>query len=236
LTAVALAGCGGTKGSGAVGSPPGGLLENVNLSQSVQNLQSLNSFRFDLSMKVDVSGAGPSDPFAAAILGALGDIKASGAVVAPDQAEVNATLLGQQFAFIQVGDKAWLKTGAAWKAVQGPDLDFGLDFNDLLTQVLPDSVLKVAKTSREKVNGVDAVHYSFDKKALSELATELGQTADLSEVDTVNLDVWLGPGNVPVKVAMSVSGADEDGQKVSMAIEMNVTDINDPSIKVRPPA
>ena len=236
LAALSLAACGGSnKGSGAVSNPPAAVLDKVDLGQSVQALQTLTSYRFDLSMKIDVSGASSKDPLASALLGALGDIKASGAFVAPDQVEANLTAFGQQFSVIQIGDRAWMKTGGKWQEATADDVGLGMSFEDLVGDVVPDEVLKVAKTSREKVNGVDTIHYAFDKKALEQLLTDFGETADLSEVDTANLDIWLSAENIPVKMTMVASGKGEDGQKASVKLEFNIKDLNDPSIRIRPP-
>jgi hypothetical protein len=129
-----------------------------------------------------------------------------------------------------------LKTGGNWQQVTAADLGLGTSFEELVGDVVPDEVLKVAKTSREKVNGVDTVHYAFDKKALEQLLADFGEAADLSEVDTANLDIWLSAENIPVKMTMVASGQDADGQKASVKLEFNVRDFNDPSIKIRPPS
>jgi hypothetical protein len=239
LLALALAlsastACGGKDGRSEA-SPPAAVLEEIDLGQSVQSIQQLKSFRFDLAIQLDASGAGSGDPLAAAFLGALGNITANGAVVAPDQAEMHMTLFGEQFSYIQIGSRAWEKTGSSWRAASSSDLLFDLGFEDLITDFLPDQVLKNARTSREKVNGVETVRYSFDKSALEKVVGDLGEAADFSVVDGVSLDVWLNGGNIPVKMVMSVAGSGEDGAKYSMSMEMNITDINDTSIKIRPP-
>lgn len=245
LVAGLLAACGGDdKSSSAPSSDssekPGTVLEQVDLAQSVQNLQKLQSFRFDLAMKIDMggSGAGASntldDAFGSALLGAFGDIKASGSVVMPDQAELSMTMLGQEFSFVQIGSQAWVKTGSVWQATTADSLSFGSP-DDLFSDLLPSEVLRGAKTSREKVNGVDAVRYSFDKKALQALADYFGESADMTSLQDANLDIWLNSDSIPVKMTMKFSGRDDDGQLVSFKLELNLKDINSPSIKVKAP-
>lgn len=242
LAAAAITACGGddksasTSGGSGGSKPPAGVLDRVDLAQSVQNIQELKSFRFDIAMKIETTGGSSADnALAAAFLGAIGDIKASGAFVAPDQSDVKMTMFGQEFSYVQIGDKAWLKTGNTWKAVDPEETSMGFGTEDLLSDLIPAEVLRGAKTSREKVNGVETVRYSFDKKALEALAAQLGETADLSDVDTANLDIWLNADNIPVKLSVVVSGQDEDGQKMSVKIDMNITNINDGSIRIKPP-
>ncbi|HEY7269427.1 MAG TPA: hypothetical protein VH951_06340 [Dehalococcoidia bacterium] len=260
LAAAALVACGGgKKSSGSAtpsdpqaashstnsGAPPGAVLDRIDLQKSVASLSQLKSFKFDMTVKLDLSAltsnSSSGDDLGAAILGLLGafsDIKASGAVVAPDQADVRATLLGQEFGYVQIGQKAWMKTGAKWQPADPTASTFDLEPQDLFGSFLPDEVLKVAKTSTEKVNGVQTTRYSFDKSSLVSLVQDLGQGAagaDLTSLDQAALDVWLNGDNVPVKVALNVVAKTDKGQKVSVQMDMNVTNINDPSIKIVPP-
>jgi hypothetical protein len=235
LAAAVLVACGGDKNANGSSSPPAAVLDEIDLAGSVQSIQQLKSFRFDLTMKMDASGGGAGDPLAAAFLGALGNIKANGAVVAPDQTEMHMTIFGQQFSYIQIGNRAWEKTGSTWEPATAGDLTFDMDFEDLITDFVPEQVLKTAKTSKEKVNGVDAIRYSFDKAALEQIARDLGEAADFTDVDSVGLDIWLNADNIPVKLVIAASGRGEGGQKFSLSMEMNITDINDPSVKIKPP-
>jgi hypothetical protein len=248
IAVVALAGCGGghkDAGQGRAASPPGAVLDRVDLAQSVQNLETLKSFRFDLSMKLDFSGlngsGSGSDPLAAALLGALGDIKAEGSFVAPDQSEMTMAFLGQQFSFVIIGQKAWLKTGGAWQSFDLKDLDISAKPQDFFGDVLPPDVLKVAKTSREKVDGVDTTRYSFDKKALEQLVSDFARASSdideaLASIQDATMDIWLNADNIPVKMTFNFGAKTKDGQSIGAKLEMNVRDINDPSIKIKPPS
>jgi hypothetical protein len=109
------------------------------------------------------------------------------------------------------------------------------DFGDLLGDVLPAEVLDVAKTSREKVNGVETVKYSWDKAALTRLLASFGETADMSDIDDASLSIWMMDDVVPVKMSMTLAGSDEDGNKMSMKLDFNLRDINDPGIRIKPP-
>ena len=59
----------------------------VDLSKAVSAVDDLQSFRFEIAMKLDMSGAASGsggDAFGGALLGALGDIKVKGAHIRPD--------------------------------------------------------------------------------------------------------------------------------------------------------
>jgi hypothetical protein len=84
---------------------------------------------------------------------------------------------------------------------------------------------------------VETTRFSFDKDSLAALAEAAGETAgleDLSEVDTLALDVWITSDGVPVKMTMDVQGESE-GVEISVQLEYNIRDINDPSITIQRP-
>jgi hypothetical protein len=236
LAAGALAACGGDKDSDSSRSnPPAGVLEQVNVGESVATLQQLKSFRFELKLSVDFSGDMTEDALGAALLGALGNIEMKGAYVAPDSFEAQVQMFGEDVGFVQIGDTAWVKIGRSWEATNAEDLGLTSDFGDLLGDVLPAEVLDVAKTSREKVNGVETVKYSWDKAALARLLASFGETADMSDIDDASLSIWMMDDVVPVKMSMTLAGSDEDGNKMSMKLDFNLRDINDPGIRIKPP-
>lgn len=245
LAVVALAACAGKDKDSTASTtsdspaPPAAVLDRIDLAKSAASLETLHSFRFDITMKVEASapsGASPEDELGAAILGllgAFGDIKASGAVVAPDQAEIHMMLFGEEFGYVQIGDRAWEKTGGGWTPTT-PDGSFEMKPGDLFGDLIPAEVLKGAKTSTETVNGVQATRYSFDKKALESMLTDLGEQADFTSVDRASLDIWMNADNVPVKMTMDIAGVSE-GQSLGLKMEMNIKNINDPSITIKPP-
>ena len=249
LLALASA-CGGgndskdTEANGSGGSPA----SFVNFSESTAKLMELKSFRFDFSMTLDLGGVGvpgiggssAEDPmgeaFARAMLGILGEIRAEGAFVAPDQMDVRLSLAGQQLGYVQVGNRAWVNEGSGWQSTAASQgLGFGDTPADLFSEFLPAEVLRGARTSSETVNGVKTTRYSFDKKALEQAAQGMGDSADQEDVTEANLDVWLMDGNIPVKITMNVAGRDESGQSMSMQLEVNVRDINSNSIQIKAP-
>jgi hypothetical protein len=220
-------------------------LQKVSLHESAARLQDLQSFRFNLKLKIDLgdiritTGNDDADALATAFLSAFGDIEAAGAYVAPDRAQVSATLGGQQFDYVKIGDESWQNFGNGW---QEGDFASGLfqiepGPTSVFADLLPQEALDVASTRREKVNGVDATRYSFDKDALSQVATEMGhKMSSFSDTDSVDVNIWLSDDGVPVKLTLDISGTNDSGQKVSLSAELNVTDINSGSVQIERPA
>jgi hypothetical protein len=236
----------GNSGSSQSGNSGGSQKDSLNLSASASKLMDLRSFRFDMNMKMDLGSAanGSSgsagdalgDAFASVLLGALGDIKMEGSFVKPDQMDMRMKMSGQELGFVQIGKKAWVKFGGSWQETDADSNAFSFsDTSDLFSDFLPSEALKGAKVSQEKMNGVDATHYAFDKKALESMSKDLASSADLKELTQANLDVWMNSDNIPVKILMDFAGKDDKGQKMGMKLEMNIRDINSDSIKIKAP-
>jgi hypothetical protein len=64
----------------------------------------------------------------------------------------------------------------------------------------------------------------------------VGEAAELQDLTRANLDLWLSRDNIPVKLLMDFAGKDENGAAMSFKLELNITDINDSSVQIRPPA
>jgi len=258
LAVAALVACGGDKkkdnksasntGGGTSSSQQassGASTGTVDLNKSFSKVSDLKSFRYDVKLKLDLGSAGSAsgssggnDLFGAALFGFLSDIKAEGAYVAPDKSDVKLHAGPMELAFVQIGDKSWVKFGNNWTAGDSKDSGLGgipSSPADLFKDLGSSNKLSGAKTSKETVNGVKTTRYSFDKKALESLTKELGQsTGELKDIDKANLDLWLNEDEVPVKISMVFSGKDEKGQKVSMDLEMNIKDINS-NIQIKAP-
>jgi hypothetical protein len=249
--AVVIA-CGGDKkgADGANASPPrsGGTVSDrqIDLLSTAAELEELRSFRFDMTMKLKLDASAVSSDeddlgaaIGAALLGALGDMKAEGAFVAPDQTQMKLRMLGQEFEMVQIGDKAWVKIDGKWQETDASEemgFSMGDSPTDLLGGLLPSEVLKGAKVSKEKVNGVEATRYSFDKASLLALAEAMGETGTgFDQVSKANLDLWLMDDKIPVKIVLDIEGEDEDGNAVGMELQMNIRDINSDSIKIKAP-
>jgi hypothetical protein len=215
-----------------------GTLDMVNAAAT---LSAVESFRFELAFSLDLDApADAAGSEATALLSALlGDIEAEGAYVAPGSYEVSVDMAGRQMQAVQIDDEAWANDGSKWVAIEagfvGPfDLTSpaGIVFD-----LLPIAGLAGAETISERVNGVDATRFSFDEESLADLAESTGAVAgiaDLNNIETMTLDVWLTADGVPVKLVLDLEAEDQDGG-ISLDAEFNITDLNDPDITIERP-
>ena len=248
LLALVVA-CGGAKSNrdnssstnGSYSSGSGSSVsQELNLADAATQLMELRSFRFNLKFSLDLGdmsgltdSTDPEDEFGAglaqAFLALFSNVSVDGAYVAPDSYDVKMSLAGEDVHMIQIGDEAWVNDGSGWVATDPGTTEltpFG-NPSDLATDLIPNEVLQNAEISSEKVNGLDTTHYHFDKDSLQAVAQDLGQeTSDFGDVDSMTLDVWLAEGNIPVKLAVDVSGKDTNGGKMALKASFDITDIN----------
>lgn len=240
--------CGGKDDNAASNKDSGGggtggsVSKELDLSNAATVLMELRSFRFDLGLKLDFDASATSEDnalgadFANAFLELFKDIKMEGVYLAPDSFDITIELAGEKVHMIQIGDDAWIDKGDGWEATSlGADVGF-LNPSDLAFDLIPQEVLKNAKTKQEKVNGLDTTHYSFDKASLEAVARDMGQaTVDFQEIDAAKLDVWLLNGDIPVKMALSMKGKADDGSNVAIDLEFTISDLNSDKIKIERP-
>src|SRR5581483_4924870 len=108
----------GSSSSGS-GSSSGSSSGSLDFAKAAKNLQDVKSFNFDISLKMNLgdlsSGSGSSfgsksgDLDLSSLFALLGNVKATGSYVAPDSTTVTASLMGQQFSYVQIGNKSWTK-------------------------------------------------------------------------------------------------------------------------------
>ncbi|HWC31123.1 MAG TPA: hypothetical protein VG845_13670 [Dehalococcoidia bacterium] len=246
LIGLSVIACGGDKDSDSAGSSGSGssVSSELDLSNAANELMELRSFRFDMALKLDFDLGSMSEEddefgaeFAAAFLALLSDVRMEGAYVAPDTFDIKMKLAGEEVHMIQIGDRAWINEGSGWTETD-PETGLGFlgDPSELAFEMLPQEILRNAKTSKDKVNGQDTTHYSFDKQALEAIVSDLGEDmAELAKLESAKLDAWVTEDNIPVKVALDVKGQDEDGAKMAISMDFNVTDLNSDKIKIEAP-
>jgi hypothetical protein len=194
----------------------------------------LKSYR--MNMRFVLEGTATETPGALAL-----DLE--GAFVAPDrsQTHVNARVgeLQLEEESISVSGQTWVKTGDNW--VEGePKFQLSdLSPGSLLAELGPEQ-LRLLKPSKETVNGVDSLHYSLDRadvetmRSLGALLGQDGSSENLPEEFSVGL--WLAEdGGWPVRVTMTARGAMDGGNEMSLDFSVDITDVNDPGIKIEPP-
>ena len=167
-----------------------------------------------------------------------------GAFVAPDRSQIHASArlddLELEEESITIGEQTWVKTGDNW--VEGePEFQLG-DFSpgSLLEELGPEQ-LRLLKPSNETVNGVDSLRYDIDQadvETLRSLGTLLGQDGGLENLPAeFNVGLWLAEdGGWPARVTMTARGVMDSGDEMSIDFSMDVTDVNDPDIKIEPPS
>jgi hypothetical protein len=216
----------------------------LDMTAANTKLASIQSYRFDLTLKMhaDNPGSGSSDGAVAAALmmALLGNIEMEGAYVAPDRSSVSMTFFGMNVQTIQIGDQAWSNQGTGW-VVDTPSSSsepIQIDSpSQLPVDLVPKGELAGAMTTTETVNGVETTHFSFDKDSLGNLAdlTNGGLGIEgLEQASTYNLDVWLTAEGIPVKMTVVIEGESDSGA-VSVEMEYNIKDLNDPTISIEAP-
>ena len=194
----------------------------------------LESYR--LNLRFTLEGTATDEPGVLAV-----DLEA--AFVAPDrsQTRISARLgeLELEEESITIGDQTWVKVGDSW--VEG---EAQLELEDLspasLLEDLSPEQLRLLKPSKETINGVESLRYSIgrgDIDALRSLGALLGPEEGLENLpEEFDIDLWLAEdGGWPVRVTMTARGAVADGDEIDLDFSLDVTDVNDPDIKIEPP-
>lgn len=202
----------------------------------VQCAADLKAYRFNgqLSLKAPQGGTNSAD--ITSIVGSLlQDVKFSGAFVAPDRSQFKLDG-GQNSAlgaieFIQIGTTSYTKLGSSpWQqATGGPnDVVDQLDPREFCRQI-EQGLSGDVPSRKEKVNGVDATRYDYDRAALEKLGggflgTVTGSDDQLPE--NTKMSVWVSDKEkFPVKMQIAASGK-QDGEDYNLSMELNVTDLN----------
>ena len=174
-----------------------------------------------------------------------------GAFVVPDQAQYSlrgifdGVEVEDDVGSIVIGDKVWMRIAGEWKDFSSaglPATAAGLGPAGLLLDFsLHD--LSSLESAKETVNDVPSLHYQFGRDEISGLGKkfaeqshifgEEGEPRDLPA--DLQVDLWLAEdGNWPVRMLVSASDV-VDGQETRFKFSLDVTDVNDPSIKIEPP-
>jgi hypothetical protein len=233
---------GGVTGVSSAATAPSSSTARSALSLDCE--RNLTAFRFDgkLAMRGATSSSA-NDP-SALFSSLLQDVRFSGAYVAPDRTQMkldlggkDSPLAGQAFEFIQIGPTSYLKLGnTGWQQQETAGSNPVEELSPVaLCKQLHDIVPAAAQSRKEKVNGIDAVRYDYDRKSLEKLPGLLDgmNSSDLPE--NVRLSLWVAEKErFPVKMTMAASGQ-QSGGPFSMDLEFNVSDLNSSGIKIEAP-
>ena len=207
----------------------------------------IKSFRFDGKLALQRPGAGSaaSDDVTGLISGLLEDVKFNGAFAAPDRTQMKIDLGGKDslfggegIEFVQIGTTSYIKLGAnAWQKQDnaGDGALEDLDPRSFCAQAR-DSLPRTVQGRKDKVNGVDATRYEYDRKDLEGAAGFFGDLVGGGELpENAKLTMWVAEKEkFPVKMTVAASGR-ESGQPFSINLEFNVSDLNSSSVRVEAP-
>ncbi len=205
---------------------------------SIASLEELKSFRFTIEMHIEMPDL--EDEMLEGLAALFSDIDVTGMFVAPDKSQMKIALGvdGEEMEAIVVGDQTWLRFGEEWTESTEGAMDVEL-FSpvDLKSSIIDEGMLAVAVTSKEKMNGVDTVHYAVTETSPEQLTELFGAELQGAEmVEEMTIDLWLtADGGYPTRIVAEMAGKDEDGRDMRVELEMNIIDLNDPDIDVEPP-
>jgi hypothetical protein len=187
------------------------------LGDAAANLSNISSFKFKIKMAGGSFGS------------LLGTDPITGSVTTNPKA-AQMSLMGMEY--IEVGDKSWVKIGDTWTANDGDSSSSLADSfapEKMFGSVLSGSAASgYHSTGDEQKNGVSAVHYQADASAIAEYAGLFGVKGNASW----SSDVWIAKdGGYPVSMSVIATGGTE-----TFEMTFDISNINDPSIKIETPA
>jgi len=244
LGAIVLSACGGggkeeeaarekaPEAATAAATPEEGAAEiTTGPSEAFAKLQS-----YRMNMRFVLEGTTAETPGALAL-----DLE--GAFVAPDRSQTHANArvgeLRLEEESITVGGQTWVKTGDNWVEGEPQFRLSDLSPGSLLEELGPEQ-LRLLKPGKETINGVDTLRYNIDRadvESLRGLGALLGQDGDLENLpEEFNVGLWLAEdGGWPVRITVTARGAMDSGDEISLDFSIDVTDVNDPGIRIEAP-
>ena len=234
-----------TAGSGAAGSPasPAGRTSNA---IPVDCGRDLKTFRFDGRLSLETPRDGASSGAPSATVGSLlENVKFRGAYVSPDRTQLQfefsgagSPLTGQVVEFVQIGTAWYYRLGnSGWQKQEGagPNPAEALNPKELCKE-LEQGLSANVPTRKERVNGVDATRYEYDRNNLERMGGFIGALSGAQELpENTKMNVWVSEKEkFPVKMTLTGS-SEQAGQRFAMDLEFNVTDLNASGIRVEVP-
>jgi hypothetical protein len=169
----------------------------------------------------------------------LGDVTLSGSFVSPDRSQTLIETRGQKFETITIGADTWTRLGSGeWTKGEGLIGDLSLDPQSFCELGLGELGKAGVKPSKDKVRGVDALRYEFDRDALGRLGELFGSGSpdDVAALpENTKVVLWVTQKERwPVKI--TVNGERKEGDDpMTFNLEFTVTDLNKDSIKIEAP-
>jgi hypothetical protein len=187
------------------------------LGDAAANLSNISSFKFTIKMSGGTFGS------------LLGTEPITGTVTTNPKA-AQMSLMGMEI--IEVGGKSWVKFGDTWTA--GTDDNTTSLADSFAPEKMFGSILSGSVASGyhavgdEQKNGLSAVHYQADADAIADYAELFGVEGNASW----SSDVWIAKdGGYPVSMSVIATGG-----TAAFEMSFDISNINDPSIKIESPA
>jgi len=190
-------------------------------------LQGTEAYRYNGELQIE----GVSDLWKLAVPVGFGDASFHGAVGPPDRYQFRFEAADQVNEVVKIGSVIWAK-GDNGRFIEGDAGPEDVPFVDVYCR---SELLELNQTevepSKDRVNGVDALRFEFDKQELVRLYRLADGTDDAEAVETLpdntKLTVWATERERwPVKVVMT-GDAQGDPELPTFNLEINVTDLND---------
>jgi hypothetical protein len=230
--AVALAACGDSDDSG--------------VSASCEAFDEFASYRYSISVKMQLPGLQPGAPapalgtYADSLAALLSDFKIDGAYVAPDRRQALLDFQGAQVELREVAGHRWERLGESW----APLADGAPAIDDLSPQLVCTDLVKALAPSMSstggeetEVNGITAHHYASDQANVASLRELLG-VADGTELpEQFAVEAWFASdGDWPVRLSMKSHATDSTGSPAAVEFLMELRNVNDAAITIDEPA
>jgi len=234
--AIFLSACGGGNGSTAKEGTPTPASDGRAIPMA--SLAELKSFRYSMSMHISIPGM-EDEPFPG-FAALLSDVEIRGASVAPDKSEMQMILGkdGKTMGAVVIGERTWFSSGEEWTETPDGALDVSLLSPDTVSaSVIDEEAFAGTEPAKEKINGIDTLHYNATQSGLGSLRELLGvvEPENDAPVDT-KMDLWLTEaGGYPVRLVIDAQSTGTEEGDISIQLEMNVTDLDDPGIQIEQP-
>jgi hypothetical protein len=225
----------------------GGSKEDSTVSAACGAFAELDSYRYAISVKMQLPGLG-TDPagqapalggFADSLSAILSDFKIDGAYVAPDRRQAVIDFGGDQMELRVVGGKRWERFGSGWGTLGADTPSIGNLAPDVVcTELVADLAPGLSRVAAEEedINGVPVHHFAVDETNIEWLPALLGLEDGKQLPQQFSVEAWFASdGDWPVRLDVCSQANDSQGATGTVEFGMVMRDVNDSGIKIEAP-
>ena len=231
--AFALAACGDFK-------------EDASVSASCETFDEFTSYRYSISVKMQLPGLQPGaaapalGTYADSLAALLSDFKIDGAYVAPDRRQALLDFQGAQVELREVAGQRWERLGGDWAplAEGAPTID-DLSPQQVCTDLVQALAPGMVPSGGDDVDvfGVATRHYASDEADVASLRDLLGLAEGTELPEQFSAEAWFASdGDWPVRLTMKSQATDATGSAAVVEFLMELRDVNDSAISIDSPA